>query len=81
MNAHELEKYRGFTIHIAVHETPKHWVCEITFERTEGPGCKRSPPMFRHEACRLKRSMLTFSMEMQSKARILVDEWLDGHPD
>ncbi|ACD20670.1 hypothetical protein Bphyt_6344 [Paraburkholderia phytofirmans PsJN] len=81
MNAHELETYRGFTIHIAVHEMPKQWVCEITFERAEQQACKCSPPMFRHQACRLKRSMLTFSMEMQFKARMLVDEWIGKQPD
>ena len=81
MIAHELETYRGFTIHIELHETPKHWVCEITFERTDRPGCKRGPPMFKHEACRRKRSMLTFTMEMQVKARMLIDEWIDEHPN
>jgi hypothetical protein len=80
MFAHELETYRGFTVHIALHETPKHWVCEITFEQTERPSSKGSPPMFTHKAGRLKRSMLTFSMEVQLKARKLIDEWIAGTP-
>jgi hypothetical protein len=81
MAAHKLETYRGFTVHIALHETPKHWICEITFERTEWPRSKDGPPTFKHEAARLKKSMLTFSMEMQLKARMLIDEWIAAQPN
>ena len=75
MISHEIETYRGFRVRLILEETPTHWMCEVTFERTDSLGRHDVPTGFGKDADKSNVSALNFSIAMQSEARTLIDWW------
>jgi hypothetical protein len=76
MISHDIETYRAIRVRMVLEETPTHWTCEITFERTDLIDLREVPPGFWKDADKYKVSALNFSIAMQHNARALIDEWL-----
>jgi hypothetical protein len=76
MILHEIETYREFRVRMTMDETRTQWMCEITFERLYETPHADVPPRIEKNANKSEVGALNFSMAMQHKARVLIDEWL-----
>jgi hypothetical protein len=76
MVSHEIEIYRTFRVWMILEETPTHWTCSVTFERTDTIEPGVVPLGFWWDADKRAVNALNFSMAMQYKARAVIDDWL-----
>lgn len=73
----EIETYRGFVVLMRLEQAGARLTCSVSFARSDGQEPREVPPAFAGHANKEKASALTLTVAMQTRARAVIDGWLE----
>ncbi|OUL80454.1 hypothetical protein CA603_31875 [Paraburkholderia hospita] len=77
MISYDIETYRGFVVRMQLEQSDAWLACTVTFARPERTECAPVPSQFECHTKKANVSALTFTVAMQTRARAVVDSWLE----